>query len=162
MIARLWILATVLVATWTVGAAPRGLPVRQATDTTIVDTTIIDTTIVIRTAGSVLEFKPPGISARQGTRVRIRYINDGTLPHNVVVVRDDDDIDDLVTAAYGADRTGYVPVADSAKLLGYTALASPGQTVEVTFVMPPPGVYTYVCLFPGHANSMLGSLRSLR
>jgi azurin len=94
--------------------------------------------------------------------VRIRFINDGSLPHNLGVIRDDDDVDGLATAAYAADQTGYVPVADSAKLVGYTTLASPGQAVEVTFIMPPPGVYPVLCHFPGHANSMIGSLRSLR
>lgn len=121
-----------------------------------------DTTLIVRSVGSVLEFVPPNISARQGTRVRIRFVNEGSLPHNLVVIRDEDDVDALATAAYAADRTGYVPVADSAKLVGYTVLASPGQAVEVTFIMPPPGVYPFLCLFPGHANSMIGSLRSLR
>jgi uncharacterized cupredoxin-like copper-binding protein len=134
------------------GASPDPQQARVATDTTL----------TVRAVGSVLEFVPPNISARQGTRVRIRFINDGSLPHNLVVIRDDDDVDGLATAAYAADQTGYVPVADSAKLVGYTTLASPGQAVEVTFIMPPPGVYPFLCLFPGHANSMIGSLRSLR
>jgi plastocyanin len=123
---------------------------------------VADTTLIVRSVGSVLEFVPPNISARQGTRVRIRFVNEGSLPHNLVVIRDEDDVDALATAAYAADRTGYVPVADSAKLVGYTTLASPGQAVEVTFIMPPPGVYPFLCLFPGHSNSMIGSLRSLR
>ncbi|MEP6999000.1 MAG: plastocyanin/azurin family copper-binding protein [bacterium] len=121
----------------------------------------IDTTITVRARTSTLEFDPPAIAARHGTRVRIRFSNMGTLPHNFVVVRDDNDIDELAAAAskMGGD---YVPVALKAKMIAYSTLASPGQTVEVTFVMPPAGEYTYVCLMSGHANSMLGRLRSLR
>lgn len=121
----------------------------------------VDTTITIRATGSALEFTPPRISAKQGTRVRIRFVNAGTLPHNIVFVRDDDDIDALAMAAMqeGGD---YVPLAQQEKMIAYSTLASPGQTVDVTFVVPPPGEYTYVCLMSGHANSMLGTLRSLR
>lgn len=121
-----------------------------------------DTTITIRAAGSTLAFVPPRISVKNGTRVRIRFVNEGTLPHNFVLPREADDIDALGTAAYQADNTGHVPLEHRDKLIAYTGLASPGETVEVTFVVPPPGVYTYVCLFPGHSNTMLGTLRSLR
>jgi plastocyanin len=121
-----------------------------------------DTTIVVRAAGSTLEFVPPAISAKNGTHVRIRFINEGTLPHNIVVPRKDDDIDALALAAYEAGESGYVPLSRREQLVAYSTLASPGETVEISFVMPPPGQYTYVCLFPGHANSMLGTRRSLR
>ena len=120
-----------------------------------------DTTIIVRANTSTLEFDPPRISAKQGTRVRIRFANVGTLPHNFVIVKDENDIDDLSAKAskVGGD---YVPLAQKDKMIAFTKLASPGQTVEVTFVMPLPGEYTYVCLLSGHSNSMLGTLRSLR
>ncbi len=121
-----------------------------------------DTTLVLRASGSTLEFVPARLSARSGTRVRMHFINDGTLPHNVVVAKDEDDLDALATAAYSASASGFVPLGDTAKLLVYSKLVSPGETVELSFVMPAPGEYRYVCLFPGHANSMLGTLRSLR
>jgi plastocyanin len=121
-----------------------------------------DTTITIRAAGSTLEFTPARVSAKAGTRVRIRFVNDGTLPHNLVVPKTDDDIDALALAAYQAGETGYVPLELKEKLVGWTTLASPGQSVEVTFVVPAAGEYTYVCLFPGHSNSMLGTLRALK
>lgn len=121
-----------------------------------------DTTITIRASGSTLEFTPTRVSAKAGTRVRIRFVNDGTLPHNVVVPKSDDDIDSLAIAAYAAGQTGYVPMDMKDKLVSWTALASPGESVEATFVVPAAGEYTYVCLFPGHANSMLGTLRALK
>ena len=121
-----------------------------------------DTTITIRAASSTLEFSPTRVSAKAGTRIRIRFVNEGTLPHNLVVPKSDDDIDALALAAYAAGETGYVPMAMKDKLVGWTTLASPGESVEVTFVVPAAGEYTYVCLFPGHSNSMLGTLRSLK
>ena len=120
-----------------------------------------DTTIIVRANTSALEFDPPRIAAKQGTRVRIRFMNVGTLPHNFVLVKDENDIDDL-SAAASKTAGDYVPLAKKDKMIAFTKLASPGQTVETTFVMPPPGEYTYVCLLSGHSNSMLGTLRSLR
>jgi plastocyanin len=121
-----------------------------------------DTTITIRAVGSTLEFTPTRVSAKAGTRIRVRFVNDGTLPHNLVVPKSDDDIDALALAAYQAGETGYVPMDLKTKLVGWTALASPGETVEVSVVVPTAGEYTYVCLFPGHSNSMLGTLRALK
>jgi len=119
-----------------------------------------DTTITVR-AGSTLEFDPTTISVKQGTRVRLRLVNAGTLPHNIVVVRDSSDLDRLAAVA-SHEGGDYVPLALKDRLIGYTTLASPGQTVEMVFVVPPPGEYTYVCLMSGHAGVMLGTLRSLR
>ena len=120
-----------------------------------------DTTIVVRASSSTLEFDPPEIAAKNGTRVRLRFVYVGTLPHNIVFVRNDDDIDTLAVAASKA-AGDYVPLAHKEKMFAYSTLASPGQTVDVVFVVPPPGEYTYVCLMSGHANTMLGTLRSLR
>jgi plastocyanin len=134
-----------------VGDGPAALPAQGA-----------DTTITIRASGSTLEFQPSHVSVKTGRRVRLRFVNEGTLPHNVAVPRSDDDLDAMAVAAYQAGETGYIPMGHKDKLLAYTTLASPGQAVEVTFVVPPPGEYTFVCLFPGHSNSMLGTLRALR
>ena len=123
--------------------------------------TPVDTTVVIKATGPVLEFDPASLFLKEGTRVRLRFVNDGTLPHNIVFVRDEDDIDPLAEAAMreGGD---YVPKDMKAKMFAFTKLASPGQTVETTFVVPPAGKYMYVCLMSGHANLMLGTLRALR
>jgi plastocyanin len=120
-----------------------------------------DTTITINASSSSLEFDPSAIAVRQGTRVRLRFVNRGTLPHNFVLVRDEGDIDSLAAAAAKLGGS-YVPLGQKDKLIAYTPLASPGQTVEVTFVVPKPGLYTYVCLMSGHSNSMFGTFRALR
>jgi plastocyanin len=121
----------------------------------------VDTTVTIKASSSTLEFDPPNLALKQGLRVRLRLVNAGTLPHNVVIVKNEDDIDALAMAAMqeGGD---YVPGGMKDKLFAYTTLASPGQTVDVTFVVPKAGAYTYVCLMSGHSAMMLGTLRSLR
>ena len=122
----------------------------------------VDTVIDVMAMGSTLEFEAPEIAVKQGKRVRLRFMNHGTLPHNLVIAKSEADIDVLIAAASEAYKTGYVPVQMKDRMIGYTALASPGQTVEFDFVVPPPGEYTYICLISGHYNSMLGTLRSLK
>jgi azurin len=137
------------------GAAPVSAPVdRQQA---------VDTTITIRSTGSSLEFEPDEIAVKQGKRVRLRLANFGTLPHNLVLPKSEDDIDALAEAATTAAATHYVPVAMRDKMITFTPLALPGgNTVEVIFTVPPAGEYTFVCLYPGHQNTMLGTLRALR
>lgn len=120
-----------------------------------------DQTITLRTQGSNLDFEPRQISAKAGTRLRVVYVNEGTLPHNFVLLHDEDDLDAIGSASYQAEATGFVPLPKYAdKLIAYTPLASQGQTVEVTFVVPPPGEYLFACTVPGHYNVMIGTLRS--
>ena len=120
-----------------------------------------DTVIEITTTGSNLEFSPSRISAKQGTTVTIRYTNNGTLPHNFVLVKDEADIDVLGPAAFQAGDTEYVPLQHESKMIAHSPLAKPGTTVEVTFEVPPAGEYWFVCLYPGHYNMMVGTLRAL-
>ena len=119
-------------------------------------------TLVVRSSGPDLQFIPDALSARAGTRIVLRYVNGGDLPHNLVVVRDDDDLDTVVDAAYEAQATGFIPMGLAELLVAHTPLLSPGQTADIELVVPPPGEYTYICLVPGHSNMMLGVLRSLR
>ena len=137
-------------------------PARKAVPQAAASQTLGDTTITIRALSSTLEFVPASISVKTGRRLRLRFTNDGTLPHNFVLAKRDDDIDEIAVAAYQAAESGFVPPSVRDKLIAWTRLASPGETVEVEFVVPAPGSYTYICLFPGHAASMLGTLRALR
>lgn len=122
---------------------------------------VADTTVItLRTFDANLEFVPARFSAPQGTVVRLVYVNEGLLPHNFVVVKDPNDVGMLGQAAYTADETGFVPLEHEDRMVAYTDLASPGDTVEVVFTMPEAGDYTFVCLVAGHYNMMLGVMRS--
>ena len=121
-----------------------------------------DTTVVtVKASSSTLAFVPEEITVKHGKIVKLRFVNEGTLPHNFVLVKNEDDLDGLAMAAMeeGGD---YVPKDMKGKLFAFTKLASPNQTLEVVFPAPLPGLYTYVCLMSGHAAMMLGKLRSLR
>lgn len=152
------VLATLLTASTVATAQPAKTPAPAAPGAKVA----VDTTIDVMAMGSTLEFETPEIAVKQGKRVRLRFMNHGTLPHNLVIAKTDNDVDVLAAAASAAYETGYVPVELKDRMIGYSTLASPGETVEFIFVVPPPGEYTYVCLISGHYNSMVGTLRSLK
>lgn len=121
-----------------------------------------DTVVVaIKASTSTLAFEPDNFTVKAGQVVKLRFENMGTLPHNFVLAKRDDDLEALAMAAMeeGGD---YVPKEMKDRLYAFTKLASPNQTVEVVFTAPPPGLYTYVCLMSGHATMMTGKLRSVR
>lgn len=119
----------------------------------------VDTTITLRAHGTELIFDPATITLKQGTRVRVRFANMGSFAHNFILVRDESDLDQLAERARDASEN--VPLSLKSKMIVYSNIAQPTQTVETSFVVPPPGEYTYVCLVEGHANTMLGKLRSI-
>jgi len=119
----------------------------------------VDTTITLRANGTELIFDPATITLKQGTRVRVRFVNMGTFAHNFILARDPSDLDELAQRARDASEN--VPLSLRAKMIVYSNIAQPTKTVETAFVVPAPGDYTYVCLVEGHANTMLGKLRSI-
>ena len=117
-------------------------------------------TIDIRSEGPALQFLPARVSAANGERILLRYQNGGELPHNFALFLREDGIDEWVSAAYEASASGYIPRAAASDLIAYSPLLSPGEVAEMEFVVPSPGTYTYICLFPGHAQMMLGTFTS--
>ena len=101
------------------------------------------------------------MTVRAGDRVKLIFNNSDDMPHNLLLV---------VSGA--ADRVGeealklgirgpareYVP--DMPEVLAYTRLLEPGQSDTIYFTAPiEPGVYEYVCTYPGHHVTMRGLLR---
>ena len=115
----------------------------------------------LRTTGSRTAFLPDTLSARPRDRVVLRLVNEGEIAHNLVVVRNEEAVQPIVLAAYQAIATEYVPSGFDDDILASIPLVYPGQVGEVSFTMPEPGRYTYVCVFPTHGSSMRGSLLSV-
>lgn len=118
--------------------------------------------VVIEPVGNQMLFEQDELTAQAGQQVNIVFKNTATSPameHNVIVLNDNDDatINRVGQAALTANDSEYVPEDDA--IIAATALAKPGETVEVTFTAPSePGQYAYVCTFPGHYVMMRGTL----
>jgi azurin len=117
------------------------------------------------TATDTMKFDKTEIAAKAGETLRIVLKNVGTMPkavagHNLVVLKLGTDQVEFTKAAFNARDTEFIPPAMKTAVIASTALAGPGETVEVTFKVPAKaGAYPYVCSFPGHfALGMKGML----
>lgn len=119
-------------------------------------------TVIVGSEGANLSFDVTEIRAEAGSTLTIQYVNSGDLPHNVVVVKQRSDINPVGVAALQASQTGYIPQdeANQQRIIAHTELAKPGETVYLTFTVPPPGTYPYICTYAGHFTMMQGDLIS--
>lgn len=135
----------------------------NAVDLKIKSLTIADgDTIVVSSEGANLSYDVTEIRAEAGSTLTIKYVNKGDLPHNVVLVKQRSDINPVGVAALQASGTEYIPQDDAnqERIIAYTGLSKPGETVFVTFTVPPPGTYPYICTYAGHFTMMQGDLIS--
>lgn len=111
-----------------------------------------------------MKFSVTTIAAKPGEQIRVRLMVKGGMPkiamaHNFVLLAKGADTLKFVNAAALARTTDFIPPEMKAQVLASTTLAGAGETVEVTFKAPTaPGEYTYLCTFPGHFQSMRGTL----
>lgn len=118
--------------------------------------------IAIGTVPTRMIFDKERIVVEAGKPVEFRFSNTDHMPHNLVVTRPGQlrEVGELGEATGrdvdAADR-GFVP--ESPSVLMASRLLQPGQTQSMVFEVPDqPGVYPYVCTYPGHWRRMYGAL----
>ncbi len=102
------------------------------------------------------------IAVRAGKPVEFIFENSDLMPHNFVIAAPGS----MESIGLSAEQTAqqpnaagrhYVPVSD--KILLSSTLLQPRNTEKLSFVAPTePGVYPYVCTYPGHWRRMYGAL----
>ena len=102
------------------------------------------------------------IAVRAGKPVEFLFENSDLMPHNFVIVSSGS-LEEIGMAAEmaaqqpGAAERHYVP--QSSKVLLASTLLQPRATEKLSFVAPSePGVFPYVCTYPGHWRRMYGAL----
>ncbi len=92
-----------------------------------------------------LAFEPGSLSAEPGENITLRLVNGGVLPHTFTLF---------------AEANAQVPVDDNAALMDFYGRSATlvdtflegGEEVTVIFTVPvAEGVYTFVCIVPGHS-----------
>jgi len=119
--------------------------------------------ITIRPVGNEMKYGAESITVDAATDITLILENIATSPvmsHNVVILKsnNDDDVNRIGFAAIAAgEANGYLPEDDA--ILTATPMAKPGETVRVSFTTPSePGVYRFICTYPGHYALMQGEL----
>jgi putative heme-binding domain-containing protein len=122
----------------------------------------------LRLCANWRRIRSPSLARRAGIPgnlpVPVEFVFDNTdiMPHNFVIVQPGS-LEELGQAAEaqatqpGALERHYVPGSD--KVLLASRLLQPRQSQRLSFVAPKePGVYPYVCTYPGHWRRMYGAL----
>lgn len=120
-----------------------------------------DTTVVeIKTEGIDLSYSVPEIRAKAGDFLRIQYINESDMNHNIVLVKSEADIRPVGVAALQAIANDWIPEKEMDRIIAYSKLAHAGDTVVFTFKVPAAGIYPYICTYSAHWTQMQGRLIS--
>jgi putative heme-binding domain-containing protein len=115
--------------------------------------------------GTLLErmsYDKDSVAVKAGKNVEFLFENSDMMPHNLVILRPGT----LEATGKLAEATGQQPeaaardfVPQSPAVLMASRLIQPRQSQKVSFVAPKePGVYPYVCTYPGHWRRMYGAL----
>ena len=121
-----------------------------------------DTVLTLGTLPGLL-YDITEMTVRAGERVKLIFDNQDDMPHNFLLVEPGaaDSVGEsaLKMGIRGPGRD-YVP--EMPEVLYYTRLIEPGQADTIYFTAPTePGLYEYVCTYPGHYLLMRGVLRVL-
>jgi azurin len=134
------------------------------TDAEIPVTMLDNVQVVAVTADDTMHFNGNRFSVHADQPVRVELTNKGIRPptemeHNFVLLKPGTEVMTYNLASAQAKDSGYMPGNLSDKVLAFTAMAGPGQTVTTAFTAPKPGQYTFLCNFPGHyAAGMYGTM----
>lgn len=112
-----------------------------------------------------MTFDVTEIVAKPGEKltVRLTTVTDYTprqMSHNWVLLKQTANVQKFVDASEKSAINDFIAPKLEDQTIAHTAMASGGETVEVTFYAPDrPSKYMYICTFPGHFFAgMMGTL----
>jgi len=100
---------------------------------------------------------------RAGKKISLIFKNTAvkspaSMTHNVVILKNGVDIADFADIARNAKTEQYVPSSLDSLIIAHTRLVSGGDSDRVEFIIPKPGIYDFICSFPGHWGTMQGKI----
>ncbi len=119
-------------------------------------------TIAVGTVVERMIYDKEKIVVQAGKPVEFRFSNTDNMPHNFVIVLpgalEEVGLQAEATALDAdARERQFVPISD--RILLASKLISPGESQTISFEVPKqPGMYPYVCTYPGHWRRMFGVL----
>lgn len=98
-----------------------------------------------------------------GKKISLSLKNTGaksntSMTHNVVILKNGTDIADFADVARNAKAEQYVPYSLHSLIIAHTRLVGGGESDRVEFTIEKPGVYDFICSFPGHWGTMQGKI----
>ncbi len=110
----------------------------------------------------LMQFNTNLFRVKAGETVTLTFKNVGELPkesmgHNVVILKPGTDGTAFGGEAIKAIDNDYIPITFASAIIAHTKLLGPGETDVIEFTLEP-GVYPYLCSFPGHYGIMKGQI----
>ena len=111
---------------------------------------------VVIVANDQMKYSVTRIEARPGETIHVRLKNEGTLAkevmgHNWILLKSGTTAAAYAAAALQAAKENYEPKSLADQVLASIPLIGAKHEEEVTFTAPEtPGVYAFLCTFPGH------------
>jgi putative heme-binding domain-containing protein len=109
-----------------------------------------------------MSFDQDAIAVRAGKPVEFLFENSDLMPHNFVIVEPGALEEIGMAAEAGAQQPGAAErhfIPPSSKVLLGSSLLQPRTMEKLSFTAPArPGIYPYVCTYPGHWRKMYGAL----
>ena len=111
----------------------------------------------------MMQFDKNLLRVKAGETVTVRFVNVGELPkesmgHNFIVLKPGTDVAAFGGEAIKAVNNEYIPATFTSSIVAHTRLLGPGEEEVIEFVLDAPGVYPYLCSFPGHYGIMQGQI----
>lgn len=117
------------------------------------------------TGNDQMQYNKNALEVVTGQEVTIHLKHIGKLPkaamgHNVVVLKQGTELPAFAAKCAPAAATDYIPQDEESQklIVAHTEMVGGGEETSVTFTAPEPGVYPYLCTFPGHFAIMQGKL----
>ena len=118
--------------------------------------------IALGTVSHRMIYDKPMIVVQAGKPVEFRFSNTDSMPHNFAIATPGSletvgVLGETTARDADAEARGFVPT--SGEILVGSKLLKPGESQAISFDVPKePGVYPYVCTYPGHWRRMFGAL----
>jgi azurin len=114
-------------------------------------------------ANENMRFDKELFRVRAGKKISLIFKNTGaksaaSMAHNVVILKSGVDIADFADVAHNAKAEQYVPSSLDSLIIAHTKLVGAGDSDKVEFIISKPGVYDFICSFPGHWGTMQGKI----
>lgn len=119
--------------------------------------------VTIKTLAAQMKYDTPVFVVPPGAKVKLTFINDDEMPHNLVLSKPAADKGfSLAQKAWDLGAKGIEKqwIPDDPRVLAATKMVPPHAQEVLSFDAPKElGTYPYICTFPGHALAMNGLMQ---
>lgn len=137
----------------------------EATEQTVTEQAAPDEAIsntIMITGNDQMKYSMTAFTVKAGEPITLTIKNVGKLPaetmsHDIVVLKPGSDYKAFGAAATQAKELDKMTAAEQGEMIAHSKMLGPGEEQTITFTLPAPGEYPFLCTFPGHYINMHGT-----